>query len=342
VSGPDHHQAELPVDVMFLTAEQLQRTRGAKPARILGTVQFGLKEPVHAVAEPSLAIAMPQLGAGAVVETWISATPVTCGASGPIAYAQNEDVLFGAISVGGSPDEPGFEAEVGDLYRRIFELIEGRGYPHLLRAWNYFPRITSETQGLENYQRFCRGRAQAFQDHYAEFLGRLPSASAVGADGGGLGVYFIASRTPGRHRENPRQVSAYHYPPQYGPRSPSFARATLKRWNDEAILFVSGTASIVGHESRHVGDVGAQIEETLLNIEALIGSTGEEERAGFRGLGDLTHVKVYLRKASDLAPVRARLEGLLDPTTHAMYLRADICRRDLLVEIEGVARARCA
>jgi enamine deaminase RidA (YjgF/YER057c/UK114 family) len=134
--------------------------------------------------------------------------------------------------------------------------------------------------------------------------------------------------------ENPRQVSAYHYPRQYGSHRPVFSRAALLTQGDGRTLFISGTASIVGHESLHIGDCAAQTRETLANIGALL------EEAN-RVAGD-THFdrstlayKVYVRRPADLPVVQQELASTLGPDAQIIYLQADICRQDLLVEIEA-------
>ena len=119
------------------------------------------------------------------------------------------------------------------------------------------------------------------------------------------------------------------------PRSPSFARGTLVRAGSGETFFISGTASIVGHQSMHVGDVGAQVEEALRNIEALIDSTRHDEGMRFQGLRDLDNLKVYVRRAEDLPLVRQMLAGRLGSSAHVLYLQGDICRHELLVEIEA-------
>ena len=129
------------------------------------------------------------------------------------------------------------------------------------------------------------------------------------------------------------------YPPQYGPKSPSFARATLVRGTTDDRLYISGTASIIGHESRHIGDPVAQLEETLANMRALIDSTAIEETVPFEGFASLTHLKVYIRRSEDYPLIRARLTALLPATAQCLYLEADICRPELLLEIEAIATA---
>jgi enamine deaminase RidA (YjgF/YER057c/UK114 family) len=151
-------------------------------------------------------------------------------------------------------------------------------------------------------------------------------------------VYFIASRTPAIQVENPRQVPAYEYPPVHGPRSPSFARATVAEWNDSAMIFISGTASVVGHETKHHGDLQGQIEETLRNLEAIVHCAAS--RIGRpASIDDLTIAKTYVRRPEDYDTIAGAMTAAMPRAQH-LFLEADICRRDLLLEIEGVAALR--
>jgi chorismate lyase / 3-hydroxybenzoate synthase len=164
------------------------------------------------------------------------------------------------------------------------------------------------------------------------------AACALGSiPGSPLTVYFLAARDNTTPIENPRQISAYHYPPQYGP-NPAFSRAGLLATGDDALLFISGTSSIVGHETRHAGDVSAQIRETLVNIEALL-RQANHIRGNDRGF-DMQRLayKVYLRNTNDLALIQSQLRAFLGELPPAVYLQAEICRKDLGVEIEAVAR----
>ena len=74
-------------------------------------------------------------------------------------------------------------------------------------------------------------------------------------------IYFLAGAHPAHILGNPRQVNAYDYPSLYGPRSPSFARASLYRSDSATQLFISGTASVVGHQSQHKGLADLQLEK---------------------------------------------------------------------------------
>jgi chorismate lyase/3-hydroxybenzoate synthase len=236
-------------------------------------------------------------------------------------WPAREDVIFGSVI--GDPSHP-LEETSRELYAGIIRDVREAGYPYFIRMWNYVGGINASDGGRERYQLFCAGRHDAFVDAGYHHDVDLPAASAVGMRGRGLITYFLAAREAGVQVENPRQVAAYNYPPQYGPKSPSFSRATI--WKDT--VYVSGTSSVLGHASVHQGDVLAQLDETLRNIDVVLAQTG-------RSLADVVTAKTYLRHATDYDAVAARLEGVLETN---LYLEADICRADLAIEIECVAR----
>jgi enamine deaminase RidA (YjgF/YER057c/UK114 family) len=271
-----------------------------------------------------------------------------------VRYRRTSDTLFGCIAVteeaqvsavaasaaGGA--RPGvvhtaLHAATTRAYREICATLDAENFPHLLRVWNYLPHINRDSHGLERYRQFNSARQHALSESGRALAGRVPAASALGAPSDGpVVVYFLAGRTAPTFVENPRQVSAYHYPPQYGPHHPVFSRATLARQPGGLALFISGTASIVGHRSLHIGDTAAQTRETLTNIEALLAEANRVARGACFELGSLA-CKVYVRRPADLPVIRAELTAALGPTAKAIYLQADICRQDLLVEIEATA-----
>ena len=248
-------------------------------------------------------------------EVWRSELPVTRFSIGDVSAASNGAVMLGSVA--------GDLNDTEATYDKILEAMRIAGYPRLLRVWNHVGGINECEATLERYRHFCVGRHAALTK--AGFAReRFPSASAVGMPGRGLAVYFLASRSESVQLENPRQIAAYDYPPSYGPRSPSFSRATVA----DGMLFVSGTSSVVGHETRHPGDIEAQVKETLCNLDRIIRTAGSS-------LENLQFVKTYIRRAADYDVVRSIVEAAL-PHTRGLYLESDICRRDLLVEIEGI------
>ena len=246
---------------------------------------------------------------------------------------EHNGLLMGATSEVLAADLAG---QAHGLYRRLLGLAGDR---HLVRVWNYVPRINAPgAAGLENYRAFCRGRSLAFEEHLGKgYREHLPAASAVGGVDGRLAVIFVATRAEPARFENPEQVPAYEYPPEYGPRAPSFARATRVAEAGFHYVFISGTAAIKGHATVAAGDLGGQIGCTLDNLRIISRACDLGERLGEgTGAGWRRHFKVYLRHAADYAAAAAVLNGtLFAPTDRVTWLQSDICRSALLIEIEA-------
>jgi len=167
----------------------------------------------------------------------------------------------------------------------------------------------------------------------------VPAASALGSPAGSpISIYFLAAREPPTMIENPRQTSAYYYPPKFGVHRPIFSRACVLSESAGTNLFVSGTASIVGCETIHHGDVAAQTREAIANIDALLDETNRvvgSPRYSLEGL----KFKVYVRQPHDLGAIEGALSAGLPPGAPIVYLQADVCREDLLVEIEATGES---
>ncbi|HZW12969.1 MAG TPA: hypothetical protein VFF81_07235 [Noviherbaspirillum sp.] len=338
----------------YLPLDQFKIREGHWKNTMLGAVAFGSLSDVSGtphVGAPFIPVAMPSLGsAGASIptgEVWCAEGKLSYGELHGVRYGHNDDIVFGAIQLNESDFNSASVREAGKTplqqatetaYRSIFSLIDGLGFPHVMRFWNYMADITGHSHDLERYRQFNMGRQDGFLGSGRQVTGGVvPAASAVGFESGPLTVYFLAGRgTAPVAIENPRQVSAYDYPREYGPRSPTFSRATMARLGGSDVLFLSGTASIVGHRTLHAGDVVAQVRETLANIAAMVAEANRvAPTAGFT-LGDLCY-KVYVRHEKDVVAIHDELRRALGDTARLMFLKADICRPDLLMEIEATA-----
>jgi chorismate lyase/3-hydroxybenzoate synthase len=229
--------------------------------------------------------------------------------------------------------QPDLSAQAQRLYRRLLALSRGR---HLYRIWNYVPRINAQAAGLENYHAFSRGRSLAFEEALGPAFKRaLPAASAVGGDDRHLALVFAAGSAAPHHVENPEQTPAYEYPREHGPRPPSFARATVVEEEGRRSFFISGTSAVKGHATVAPGATPEQLACTLDNLRLISRSVGLGDSLG-RGAKLIRHFKIYLRRPDDLAAVRPALDAaLLQPGDRVTYLRADICRSALNLEIEA-------
>ncbi len=284
---------------------------------------------------PTVCLDLPQFSGPPITEVWTSTLPVTYHQADGIHCAMNEEVLFGAIQM----EEPAgtrLDIVTYNAYHRLLAQARALGYMHLLRVWNYFPHINRESDGRERYQQFCVGRHRALAESLSDFPRSLPAATAVGTMSGPLNLHFLAAKQPGIHIENPRQVHAYEYPSFYGPSSPSFARATLRSSSTGSHLLISGTASVVGHRSVHIGEPYKQILEIIHNLNTLIGHT-ERLHRGTRGRWSSGAVfKIYIRQPEHFATIRNLFEERLPSDAQVLYLQGEMSRRELLAEVEGL------
>jgi chorismate lyase/3-hydroxybenzoate synthase len=302
------------------------------PADVLAAITFGNVR--HHDARYVRVGLQPLRGAG-LVELWHAAGPVTIGFEGLVRYSTDGEFLLGAVEI----DERAFggiapAAEAAYAAVRRFQL--NCPYPHLLRMWNYFDDINQGAGDQERYRQFCVGRAAAL----SAFPTRdFPAATAIGRRDGDstLQVYWIAGKRAGLPLENPRQLSAYRYPRQYGPAAPSFSRAMLV---SDDLVMISGTASIIGHASHHLGNLRGQTEETLTNLESVLQRAAACSTAIPARLDSQSLLKIYLRDATQADLVDTVLRERLPQDVAYLVLEADICRADLLVELDCIHGSR--
>lgn len=296
----------------------------SSPAGLLGAVRFGAGTHSASTAPLTIAIQLEPLQ-GPAAEVWLASSPVQAGQAGIVRYAHDAHFLLALVEED-ERSHGGIKPAAEAVYAAIRRFQQHSPFPHLLRMWNYLDAINEGTGDQERYRQFCVGRARGMGDAAS---GRYPAATAIGRQRKTheLQVLWLAGRDAGTAVENPRQVSAYHYPRAHGPVSPSFSRATVTR--DHTVL-ISGTASIVGHVSQHPGDALGQLEETLRNLSALTPHPRRQDGSGRKDL-----FKIYVRDPALVQPVAARLLQV-HPESEAVFLAGDICRRELLLEIECI------
>lgn len=256
------------------------------------------------------------------------------GRSGAFEIRRSGLWMVGIASV---PDNADLEQVTQRVYRDLFRAAAGM---HLCRVWNFIPDINgSGPSGLERYRAFSRARSLEFERNFGpDFWRRLPAASALGSDTDDLVVRFVAASRAPVHTENPRQTPAYRYPPSFGPRPPSFSRATLVPSDGTADVFVSGTSAVVGSESVAPNNTREQLECTLENMRAISRECGLGPDLA-RGRAALRQFSVYLRLPEEQPWVLPALEGrLFGPGDLVNVAKADICRSELNIEIEATIR----
>jgi enamine deaminase RidA (YjgF/YER057c/UK114 family) len=241
-------------------------------------------------------------------------------------------------------------SQMAGLLRRA-----GVGYERVIRTWLYLGDIVGSEGQTQRYMEMNRARSDFYQNIRFNAGRRppgfdpvvYPASTGIGTEGRDIVMSCIALETSrddivSMPLENPHQRSAFAYSPCYGLKSPKFCRAMALSCGQFATIFISGTASITNEETRHLGDVAGQTNQTLDNIEALI-SEHNLARHGLPGLGTslegLAFARVYVKRREDYSVVREICRSRLGdiPTVYAV---ADVCRPELLVEIEGIAFSR--
>ena len=130
---------------------------------------------------------------------------------------------------------------------------------------------------------------------------------------------------------------------------PCFARATVlpADGKNAGKILVGGTASIRGEESIYREDIRRQTTETFHNLAHLIraaiepAGNGTNEMADAevrRWLGQFRDLRVYYLRESDRSFIQSRVSDDFSRDCRVEYVRADLCRAELLVEIEGLAQ----
>jgi enamine deaminase RidA (YjgF/YER057c/UK114 family) len=225
---------------------------------------------------------------------------------------------------------------------------EGLSIHHIIRQWNYIENIAwldDVEDSEQNYQQFNDVRATYYEK--GDFKYGYPAATGIGMDTGGVIIDFLALSESDQVRirpiKNPGQIDAHRYSELVleGSSSrkctPKFERAKLVSIGSRHYIYVSGTASILGEETVHVGDVEKQTETTIENInrlfskenQKLLGLDFEVSRIRF------SHLRVYVKRREDIPAVERICDSMLNCKS-SLYLESDVCREDLLVEIEGV------
>jgi len=326
----------------------------AECARMLADF-YGANQPVtNFVLQP------PCCAAALALEAWaIGGKSVRVEHYGPQTLAVSYDSVRWIYCAGVRPD-----GAVRGIYRQTMDGLErlraglaqaGSSFEHVVRTWFYLGGITEPEAQIQRYQELNRARTDFYRDirFCCSLLdpsaprGVYPASTGIGMAGASLVIGCLALETRRDDvfllpLENPQQTPAYAYHPKYSPQSPKFSRAVALVLGDYVTTWISGTASIVNSETCHLGDVEKQTEQTIDNIERLIAADNFTAHgvggAGAR-LHDLAKIRVYLKRPEDLPRCRALCQRRFGAVP-AIYAVADICRPELLVEIEGVAFSR--
>lgn len=218
---------------------------------------------------------------------------------------------------------------------------EGMDFSHVFRQWNYIEKITDfdpESQGRkQNYQIFNDVRS----DYYSksDFVNGYPAATGIGMDSGGIILDIIASKGKSTLHipiVNPEQQDAHCYTQQVlvgeaitgkpEKTTPKFERAKYVEFHHRRTLYISGTAAIKGEITIPSDNITQQTEITLDNISKL--QYADSQNYPYR------HIRAYIKDPANTTVVQTLCREYFG-NIPMLFLKADVCRDNLIVEIEA-------
>jgi hypothetical protein len=298
--------------------------------------------PVSVITQPA--------GKGIAVEAWIhdTCTNLQHKRVHGLNYATYENAWGKAVwGLGAATADTSLSFREQADY--AFELMQGvlsaeeLTFDDIVRQWNYIPRIL--TASLENGH--CYQNYQLFNDIRQYYYGIYkrnsiyPAATGIGMEAGVVTLDFFAVKKKEATRitgiKNPKQVNAYSYGQEVlvgsslqanePKKAPLFERAKYIGTKEEALVFISGTASILGEHTIGINDVTLQTLTTIANITEL---TAQENCPNY------SYLRVYVKHPEDTDTIREICTQRYG-NIPVLYVKADVCRDNLLVEIEGEA-----
>jgi hypothetical protein len=234
-------------------------------------------------------------------------------------------------------------SQAEESFMAMRELLALQKFPvgSVIRQWNYIEDILGVEEGKQHYQEFNDVRAGFYGNAFAS--SGYPAATGIGTSGGGIMLEFIAmdsEQAVTKALNNPNQVAAHQYSPEVlvgkansHKSTPRFERARYLETFGKKMIFISGTAAIVGEHTTGINHPAEQTKATIRNIQQLYAKKVLEDINGslYPKYG---HARVYIKKTEDFASIQRMCKRYYGDLP-IVYLIADICRDELLVEIEG-------
>ncbi len=251
------------------------------------------------------------------------------------------EILIGNIQ---SNEKEGCKTDSENAFNTLSKIFKERSFPvnSIVRQWNYIEDIVGFDGDDQKYQEFNNVRSE-FYDTCFEEKG-YPAATGIGMNRGGLIIEFVAVKSTEFETspvDNPGQIAAHSYSEDVliGEEciiktTPKFERARFMEMFGKKLIFISGTASIIGENTVGVNDPVKQTEITIQNIQRLYSKEVLNKISDKLFLSRYGHARVYIKKREHFPAIREVFESHFG-NQPVVYIIADICRNDLLVEIEG-------
>ena len=252
-----------------------------------------------------------------------------------------------------SANQETFKENTQETFRLFDASLHSNGFDYhdIVRQWNYIENIIHIEEGndkpLQNYQIFNDLRSLYYGN--TDFRNGYPSATGIGTEYGGCTIEAIAFKEKNRNSIKPVtnsfQIDAHSYSSNVlignaieeikRVSTPKFERGKYLQFGEEGLLFISGTASIIGEQTVHTEDVSKQTLTTIKNIDHLISKDNlDNSNISVSSHPRLLNYRCYLKNESDYSVVKSLCDNHYGKDI-GFIIKADICRNNLLVEIEA-------
>ena len=241
-----------------------------------------------------------------------------------------------------------------NAFRQLSSAFQQSGidFNNIVRQWNYVEQIFSSKEidhrNRQNYQQFNEVRSQYYSKYRTE--PDFPAATGIGVDFNGVSIECMLVKSNKTLQvipiSNPKQLNSYKYgqvvlrgesaKDKKANQAPQFERAKLITDGENSRVFISGTASIVGQETIGLGNIEKQTRVSIDNIELLTSEKNLKSHCPeLTVLPDkYAYVRVYVKNEKDFPLVKTICREHFGEIPMC-FVKADICRADLLVEIEA-------
>jgi len=255
-----------------------------------------------------------------------------------LSYVTLENAALRILFAGGfqgNIEGDSIQKQSDDVFMQIEEVLKKENMPihQIIRQWNYIERITAFEGKDQHYQSFNNSRSHFYGK--VKWEQGYPAATGIGANLGGILVELDAAAFHAKDVfttpiDNKLQVAAHAYSDQVlevassRKTTPKFERAKSITFGERRLVYISGTAAIRGEASLKGVGLERQLHITMENIAELIGDA------------EPVLLRVYLKYPEDYEEA-ARLMDTYKLNIPISYMWADVCRDELLIEIEGIA-----
>ena len=264
-----------------------------------------------------------------VYEVWETSDEVSHEKYNDIYISKNNNYLFGLAIIENIGSYEELKLNIQKKYSDFYK-ISDENKMSIVKIWHYLPQLLKTYNDKKtNYSLLCEAREIVYKNYYKDLS--YPAATVIGIEGNKILIYFLAAICKNyKVIENIRQVSSYNYPQNIFSEKPMFSRAVSFKTTYENVekIIISGTASIKGYQSMHTKNLIKQLDEALKNYKTFLEIENNISNT----------CRVYLSKIQkdNYNIIINRLEEIFDYNQYVL-LQGDICRKELLIEIEGIS-----